>query len=408
MTNCYNHSDALRKHWKSCTARQMLKEAIPAQQPPGRRRRACDNCATTKQGCDLNSPCGMCFSKSLPCSYGRLSDFNNSLNDNHTLSDVRPYNTQSVSPLAHAAFSLDFLGHDNGQFAFVGSSQQRDHTHMGISMSLTITTTFEFLDHLTRGSGLDDTFNCVTTKEFARNTWQDNSLDSLMPWEVPSSFDSSIAPVDGPMDPNMIEISQMMSWLSHPYMAHSKAIWDAIQQVERADADSSGTSAAKSTQGKGYIEFFNPFNLELFLYSYWNRWSFNCPIIHKSSFDLATAPSSLIFVLVLTGALMSTNPEHSSNAKLWLDAAEETVFRDPFLAGDSRGISEEDSEDSLQEKLRTLQGALLICVLQNWEGSNAARKRIRRQQYSAVVFVGFRKPCPVKFRALTISRLRGI
>src|SRR3954454_24182044 len=98
-TNHHDRSDALRKHWKSCTTRQLLGEAIPAQLPPGRRRRACDNCASLKQGCDLNSPCGNCVTKSQACSYVRASDSNSAVNGNKRLFDYGSCHFQFESPI---------------------------------------------------------------------------------------------------------------------------------------------------------------------------------------------------------------------------------------------------------------------------------------------------------------------
>jgi hypothetical protein len=218
-----------------------------------------------------------------------------------------------------------------------------------------------------------------------------------------------VRPYGGPTDSNVIEISRVMTWISHPLFQYSKAAWDVVQRGERSKSYLSGTQVAPSISGNAYVEFFNPFNLETFLQLYWSRWSFNCPIIHKPSFDLTKVPTIMVFVIILIGALMSPNPEDSLNARMWLDIAEEAVFRHPILWGETQGPSEEGSEASLREKLNILQSAFLICVLQNWEGSDAARKRIRHQQFSAVVSVGFRLKFPriVTYKRSKAARILG-
>ncbi|KIX05259.1 uncharacterized protein Z518_06131 [Rhinocladiella mackenziei CBS 650.93] len=197
-----------------------------------------------------------------------------------------------------------------------------------------------------------------------------------------SSFDSQSARTDRVDGSNTVEIPQMIEWICHPFFLPAKALWDAIQAAEPKLAI---TFDAKIPSKDSQIEMFNPFNLERFTQLFWDRWYFNCPILHRPSFDISTARIETIFVLALTGALMSSNTEDLKNARSWLDIVE-IVFQHPLLSGPKTNSGSQDSEGSLHERLDIIQSGLMICVLQNWEGSDAAQTRIRRQRFSAIVF----------------------
>ncbi|KAJ5569457.1 uncharacterized protein N7459_008887 [Penicillium hispanicum] len=63
-------ADALRRHYKSCSQIGIQPEPAPGR--PGRRRKACDNCARNRIACDGNSVCGACEQNGNTCSYQRL------------------------------------------------------------------------------------------------------------------------------------------------------------------------------------------------------------------------------------------------------------------------------------------------------------------------------------------------
>jgi hypothetical protein len=54
-----------------------------------------------------------------------------------------------------------------------------------------------------------------------------------------------------------------------------------------------------------------------------------------------------------------------------------------------------------RRKLQALQAAYLVCVYQNWEGTDAGKRRIRRHRFSTVVSVGVSKDNPVQRLSLT-------
>lgn len=66
------------------------------------------------------------------------------------------------------------------------------------------------------------------------------------------------------------------------------------------------------------------------------------------------------------------------------------VFTDPEFSGDERSVGAggqtfHPSKD--RSRMHTLQAAYMVCLYQNWEGTDASKRRIRRYRFSTVVSV---------------------
>ena len=66
------------------------------------------------------------------------------------------------------------------------------------------------------------------------------------------------------------------------------------------------------------------------------------------------------------------------------------VFTDPEFSGDERSVGASGqtlhpSKD--RSKMQTLQAAYMVCLIQNWEGTDSSKRRIRRYRFSTVVSV---------------------
>ncbi|PYH47376.1 uncharacterized protein BP01DRAFT_354565 [Aspergillus saccharolyticus JOP 1030-1] len=70
----YKRGDVLRRHWKSCPARQRTGHAIPEPRTGGKERHACDTCARLKKSCDGGRPCLECGIKGRGCTYRRVDE----------------------------------------------------------------------------------------------------------------------------------------------------------------------------------------------------------------------------------------------------------------------------------------------------------------------------------------------
>lgn len=135
------------------------------------------------------------------------------------------------------------------------------------------------------------------------------------------------------------------------------------------------------------FDFFAPQNLSRLLEDFWVSWYPHGPILHKPTFDYTAASPFLIACMVLIGASFSMNPTDTQNAKIWADAIEESLFDDEFLLYEGGDLQDLQESDRDLRKLESLQAAFLLCLFQNWDGSEQAMERLRRRRYSAVVAV---------------------
>jgi hypothetical protein len=434
---------------------------VPAAEPPGRKRRACDSCAALKRACNGKSPCVTCSGRDSVCSYGRLVQGRK----NDERCKTRPaaiYSDLDQGVDIEANPSPQYLGYTRypdfsmlpdvlADNVFISSERdQSPITQRLPQFSIQNTnmfsealdpSTFEFLIHFTTSSGLATVFNYITTDDSRRtygrdilpsSVGQENAIDFINA-DLPGAIDPYIrlqdtfqAGFEGDMDVSLYNIAPLtevennvpqwplssfgdfnpslataagqlsstnvfsfMDWLSHPLFSRTKEIWDALrQQVTPNRGGRTKDADSKARSDEECLEFFNPFNVEKFLNLFWNRWYSNCPIIHRPTFDALKAPMPLLLLVVLIGAFMSSDPQDKVTARRWLDPAEELVFQDEWLSGEAENWQNDDSNERLRSKLKTLQAALLICVLQNWEGTVAARRRVRQRQYASVIAVG--------------------
>jgi hypothetical protein len=92
------------------------------------------------------------------------------------------------------------------------------------------------------------------------------------------------------------------------------------------------------------------------------------------------------------GACVSPDPVDNEDAKVWFNCVEEMVFTDDDFCRDIESPVSSDSAVPLstpanRRKLQALQAAYIVCLYQNWEGTDASKRRIRRHRFSTVVSV---------------------
>lgn len=364
--------------------REIFGEPIPAQKPPGRRKRACDGCTAARQRCDLRKPCGNCAARQQSCSYADTTDQRRG-------SEVAPNITYPLpGSFENANFEL-LLGQDIEQglsnfadFAITGNDQYT-FTDFLIGQDLSqkrkpITT--EFLLNFITCIGLDSSFNFTTADENHRNIVTFGQKETKCKQSEP--FISSI---DDYMESGSIQISQMMSWLSHPHFALSRALWDMIDTFKQDHSYLASSVEMEIMQSNDYVKLFAPRNMEYFLELYWSKWASNCPIIHEPSFDPLSVCPQLLLVMVITGALLCSNERTIQEARKWLDIAERIIFQHDLFSSRDSFVSNDDSEARLRVNLDILRSSLLVSVLQNWEGSQEAQWRIRHDRYQKVSLV---------------------
>ena len=73
--------------------------------------------------------------------------------------------------------------------------------------------------------------------------------------------------------------------------------------------------------------------------------------------------------------------DSAAKGRLWLDLAEEAIFEE------LQNCSSLGRYNGLNRKVDAIQAAYFTCLVQNWEGNDAAKSRIRHQRLTAVVAV---------------------
>jgi hypothetical protein len=69
---------------------------------------------------------------------------------------------------------------------------------------------------------------------------------------------------------------------------------------------------------------------------------------------------------------------------MWFNCVEEAVFADEDFNRDPDSPFNPVRD---RQKIQGLQAAYMVCLYQNWEGTDASKKRIRRHRFSTVVSV---------------------
>lgn len=84
------------------------------------------------------------------------------------------------------------------------------------------------------------------------------------------------------------------------------------------------------------------------------------------------------------GACVSPNQEDNGNPPTWFNCVEEAVYADDEFNRDPI-MPFHPARD--RQKVQALQAAYMVCLYQDWEGTDAGKKRIRRHRFSTVLSV---------------------
>lgn len=137
------------------------------------------------------------------------------------------------------------------------------------------------------------------------------------------------------------------------------------------------------------MDLFTMPNAKVFVQTYFHHFYPHCPIIHRAMFERRTPSLPLLLVICLTGAMYSSMHDTIMMARNLLDLAEECIFRNPDFDAISKARGPEDLVKNSIVYEQAIQAALSIVILQNYEGSAAARQRVRRHRLSDIVSVIF-------------------
>ena len=151
---------------------------------------------------------------------------------------------------------------------------------------------------------------------------------------------------------------------------------------------------ADISQDLNYL--FVPSKIEKSITCYFEFWHPHCPMVHRPSFSIETAPIPLLISMTLMGAMYSQVEHEVDSSKAALDLAELFIyslddFTDEFEIQQMLKFSSVPSQNQPSVPsylaLKNLQAAYLMIVVQTWAGNSAARKRAIETRFSTVIKV---------------------
>lgn len=236
------------------------------------------------------------------------------------------------------------------------------------------------------------------------NDWiaQESSKNFTFP-----DFDPIGLPGDGSVSSSLVAVSESLpgqplasdsnvqgeretyDWVDDPLAINSLAIIErlkdnALKETRKRNSRTSWSPLMDTLCS----QFFSPLSIRHLLRCFWSLWYPNCPILHKPTFTAEIASPVLLATMVVIGACVSSDESDKQRAKLWLDRVEELAFEDGGFDADSiSGPSPRSNCQTRSKRLECLQAMYFVCLFQNWEGSNEAKRRIRRLRFSTAVTV---------------------
>jgi hypothetical protein len=450
----HERSDALKRHWNSCSVRRARNSAIPTvkARARGRKTRACDLCCRLKKACNLSQPCALCASRNQVCEYSRPQKLgrDQSAEPDLYINDVDAYSTETNDTAecgvdedlvilcrdVDTGFDMrvyesvfqtldDTVDHPETTIAnpehdielTLPSSLRNPDRRMQLSscnnpgslliehniiapfcqgptqLNINMLIEFPFLDNFTKATGFISSFGCGTKQQRLSIT-----LDPIRanPSENASPREEKMLNTAT----HWVEIARNMlvqgsGDTADPgvslYVTHR--IVDQIRKtaIKQHYCDSAGIHWSSSIEALCY-DFFNPKNLDKCLALFWCCWYPNWPTIHAPTFKMVEKSPSLIAVMALVGACLSAEDRDHASAQLWFDLVEDLVYSD--VAFDDQDISNiwKESTDTNRQNtnLQTLQAAYCVCLYQTWEGSKRSKRRVLRQRFNDLVYVSDR------------------
>ncbi|KAL2816070.1 hypothetical protein BDW59DRAFT_177461 [Aspergillus cavernicola] len=394
----FKRCDVLQRHWRTCKTRLNAGAEIPRLPATSRpqKRRACERCARLKKACSLGSPCEACRARKHECTYRRSQA---ALSTTPQPDSVTTATSEFNQPdLLFPDFSLDpinasetlsdpfsLIVDSECALSFPQSPPMPLDAFLRIQPSSTCSSFsfggFDFLDSFTTVTGFVSSFECLRVSEvqdLAKVVTEAEFDDSRVSdsHEVYLDFLTLyFAPGDQMKSSASESCRNCTDWLSDSLVVVTNSLVCGLKKVtEHRGAGSSITLTWSPLIERVCTEFFSPPNIRRYLVYFWSFWYPNCPMIHRPTFDIYNTPHTLLLSMLLIGSSFAPEESVNRNAKLW------------FHIIISHGNGTEDFYRR-RNALKALQAAYFMCLLQNWEGDDDSRRRIRRVRFSMVTSI---------------------
>lgn len=415
-TSCdgsFQRADVLKRHVRTCNG---------GSSRSGARRRACDRCVRQKKACSSHQPCRSCSKKGVACFYSSNSEAEDlavhaeSIGSSDasrgtcgstglpSLSMNMPFGITTEELEAFATSTLNGLFPANGIEGTnpfwqnnctpaPGGRVLREDPLLDTGANHSL----HFLDRFTSKTGLVLTFDCGTQeqREQVASALESDAFDPTPSSSV--SNQSSSLPgmqldiISPPLLDNISDIATEdcipHNWLRDPLSLKTHEILLLIEEVVTVKPRNSPVTLDWSSALKNAcLQFFSPSNLRRLLGLFWAIWHPNVNFVHRPTFDPVSAKPALLASMALIGACVSPDLPDNEDARMWFNCVEEMVFIDDDFNSDLNHPST-NSMAIHRRKIQILQAAYIVCLYQNWEGSDSSKSRIRRYRFATLVSV---------------------
>ncbi|KAJ5210522.1 hypothetical protein N7491_010329 [Penicillium cf. griseofulvum] len=397
----FQRADVLKRHLRTCEGGTSRAST---------RRRACDRCVRQKKACSSNQPCHSCAkrdrgSSSRPNQHNITKDTIKDQEVNSRFTDPPPSTSNTMMPWGLDMEELQFFGTSPIDTFFDPVPMQSASPIWPEFLPLASESpaTFEmptfsdiprkslhFLDKFTRNTGLVSSFDCGTHEQREQVA---ASLDQQILSRLQQRTTSLAAlgmDVPTPLIPENNCDTRLISdlplnWFNDPLSLKTHEILLLIKEVVTIKPRNSSVTLDWSTAlNDACVQFFSPSNIIRFMGFYWATWHPNVNFVHRPSFDILAAKPTVLAAMTLMGACVSPDMPESEDARTWFNCVEEMVFMDDDFNSDLTYRSS-DKIAMQRRKIQAVQAAYIVCLYQNWEGTDASKSRVRRYRFATLV-----------------------
>lgn len=352
-------SDALRRHYQSCS--RIGIQPKPGPNRPGRRRKACDNCAKNRITCDGNALCAACKNLGISCSYRRLEGpSNDTLGSNPGGPGVL---TRSQTNQRATSQNEQKLGKATLPFLLNYSASSNRHAgDVNHVLSLLATTTTDAspdvaLPSLELEADSEELFAEDTYNMFFASLHSEAHSRTSPPPEGLHNLDNRHAAANKILDC----LLQVHSAAPH--------VWECFNVDHARDLFHEGNVYDATTAY--FKETARP----------------RSRIVPKPSFDINSMSAPLLLSIFLMGATCGSFDSLKSQALEYADIAEAAIFECPSFLRLVYRSKELDCYSLGKEDMEIIQAAILMILVQISSTKVENRRRVRIQRYPALVSI---------------------
>ncbi|EKJ70204.1 hypothetical protein FPSE_09730 [Fusarium pseudograminearum CS3096] len=338
----FSRVDASTRHARSCPARKG--RALLRHIKPGKKSRACDNCARLHLSCNAEAPCARCSAKHVACNYSTL-----------------------CHDISHRAVACELPKDGRHSLSFLLQASDPSHNSMDVNVAAEPERTLE-----------EPTWNC-----------QESETTGWVPGTVDPKFlllNLSDMLLDEPLDYESTESDFQFQSIFNPPSATNTL----TTRVAALSSSLQGMATNKPhlKEELNYSlqrGFFTVSHFQNAFIIFFRRRHYHKPPIHWPTFDLDKIAPHLLLAAVLTGTAYLQYLDRSSQNPLTaslLEVAEKYIFKEVKRLADQNMTPLASTH-----MLEVCQAAVLINSLEGSTNHIEGRRRIASKRIPALLAV---------------------